>query len=222
MRILLVEDDRHLATYIEKQLQPEGFAVDTVHSGQDAEAALATVRYDVGILDLGLPDTNGLTVLKAIRKRCDTTPVIVLTAQDGLDDRLTGLNAGADDYLPKPFAMAELLARIRALLRRPGAALGVILSAGNITYDTIARETSVANRPVHLSRRESAALELLLRRLGRVIPKDVLEDTLYGFDEIVGSNSVEVLIHRLRKRLAGTDANVRIHTVRGVGYILTE
>jgi DNA-binding response OmpR family regulator len=222
VRILLVEDDCRLATYIEKQLHSEGFAVDKVHTGQDAEAALGTVRYDAGILDIGLPDTDGRALLKAMRRRRDTTPVIILTAQDGLDDRLTGLNAGADDYLPKPFAMAELVARIRALLRRPGAALGVTLSAGNITYDTIARETSVGDRPVHLSRRETAALDILLRRLGRVIPKDVLEDTLYGFNEIVSSNSVEVLIHRLRKRLEAAKATVQIHTVRGVGYLLTE
>lgn len=222
MRLIVIEDDRRMAALIARNLVAEGFAVDTVHSAEDASAAFAAAHYDAGILDLGLPDMDGRQVLRALRARADSTPILILTAQDGLEDRLDGLNAGADDYLPKPFAMAELVARIRALLRRPGAALGVTLQIGNIVFDTVARDTMVDGRPVHLPHREASALENLLRRAGRVMPKTVLEDTLYGFDEPIGSNSVEVLIHRLRKRLTQAGATAHIHTVRGVGYLLTE
>jgi len=146
--------------------------------------------------------------------------VLIVTARDALADRLTGLNDGADDYLTKPFAMDELVARLRALLRRPGAALGVTLRGGNIVYDTTSRETRIDGQVVLLSRLETAALEHLLRRLGRVMPKDLLEESLYGFQDSVASNTVEVLVHRLRKKLPSARANVQLHTVRGVGHMM--
>jgi DNA-binding response OmpR family regulator len=147
---------------------------------------------------------------------------MILTARDGLRDRVDGLNAGADDYLAKPFATEELVARLRALLRRPGSALGEQLAVGNLTLDTMTREVQIQGTSVSLSRREISLLELLLRRTGRVVPKTAIEASLYGSEEDVASNSVEVLVHRLRKRLAGFGARVSVVTLRGIGYVLTE
>ena len=148
--------------------------------------------------------------------------MLILTARDGVEDRVRGLDGGADDYLLKPFAMEELIARIRALLRRPGGALGLTLTAGNVSFDTTAREVLVDDSVISVSRREMGVLEQLMRRNGRVVPKDVLEDKLYGFGEEVTSNSVEVHISRLRKRLLKANANISVHTLRGIGYLLSE
>lgn len=222
MRLLLIEDNLRLSALVCRALENEGFAVDAVGSLGESEAAIETASYDTVILDLGLPDGNGLDLLKTLRQREDMTPVLILTARDGVDDRVMGLNAGADDYLLKPFATEELVARVRALLRRPGGALGVILKAGNISFDTTSREVRVDETLINISRREMGVLEQLMRRPGRVVPKDVLEEKLYGFDEGVSSNSVEVHISRLRKRMTNYDASVTIHTLRGVGYLLAE
>jgi DNA-binding response OmpR family regulator len=157
-----------------------------------------------------------------LRARGDTLPILVLTARDAVDDRLCGLDTGADDYLVKPFAIAELVARTKALLRRPGAALGIVLIAGNIRFDTVGRDVLVGPNYVQLHRRESAILEHLMRRLGRVVPKAVLEDKLYGIDEELESNAIPVHIHHLRRKLLDAGAEVEIHTVRGVGYLLTQ
>ena len=163
-----------------------------------------------------------MKLLQDWRRDGDATPIIVLTARDGVEDRVRGLDSGADDYLLKPFDMKELVARIRALLRRPGGALGVTLALGNVDFDTTAREVRVDQRPITISRREMGVLEQLMRRGGRVVPKDVLEENLYGFDDEVSSNSVEVHISRLRKRLLKEHATVSVHTLRGVGYLLSE
>jgi two-component system, OmpR family, response regulator QseB len=222
MRILLVEDNDRLVDLIGQGLRAGGFAVDAFQTLGDADAALASVPYDVAILDLGLPDGNGLDLLKRARQRGQKLPVLVLTARDGVDDRVRGLNAGADDYVLKPFAMEELLARIRALLRRPGEALGVELTCGKVRLDTISREVWVDGTLIAVPRRETEMLEQLLRRAGRVLPKRALEEGLYGFDDDVSSNTIEVLMSRLRKRLMQTGADVTIHTLRGVGYMLAE
>lgn len=222
MRLLLIEDNERLAEHTATVLRRAGFAIDAVGSGEDGLAALAGVRYDVIVLDLGLPDIDGLQVLRNIRQKSDATPVLILTARGGIDDRVEGLNLGADDYLAKPFAFEELLARIKALLRRPTGALGIELVAGNVKLDTVGRTVEVAGTSVHLSRREIDLLEELMRRAGRVVPKDALEERLYGFDEEVASNTIEVNLHRLRKRLASAGAAVVIHTLRGVGYMLAE
>ena len=148
--------------------------------------------------------------------------MLILTARDTLKDRVSGLDSGADDYLPKPFAMEEVLARIRALLRRPGAALGVVLTAGNISFDVTSREVRIADALMPVPRREMAVLEQLMRRMGNVVPKDLLAESVYSFDDDVTSNSLEVGISRLRKRLANVEATVSIHTLRGVGYLMTE
>jgi DNA-binding response OmpR family regulator len=222
MRLLVIEDTERLAQFMRTGLQREGFAVDLCATCDEADAALRTARYDAVVLDLMLPDGDGIDFLKRLRRGGDATPIIIVTARERLQDRVGGLNAGADDYLVKPFALEELVARIRALLRRPGAALGVILRAGNLAFDTVAREATVGGDRVPLSRREAAVLELLLRRSGRVVPKEVIEESLSGYDEELTGNAVEVYVHRLRKRLAECGADVAVHTLRGVGYLLAE
>ncbi|MGB0683024.1 MAG: response regulator [Magnetovibrionaceae bacterium] len=222
MRVLLVEDNERLVDAMRKGMEREGFALDAFETVEDGEAALSTVRYDAVVLDLGLPDGDGLTLLKNLRAQGAATPVLILTARDSVEDRVKGLDCGADDYLLKPFAFEELVARLRALLRRPGGVLGSTLQAGNVSFDTSAREVRVEDRPIAISRREMGVLEQLMRRHGRVVPKDILEDSLYGFEEEVSSNSVEVHISRLRKRLGNAGASVSVHTLRGVGYLLSE
>ncbi|MFO1060708.1 MAG: response regulator transcription factor [Dongiaceae bacterium] len=222
MRLLVVEDNERLAGFIAKALRAEGFTVDLVTLLDEAQAALSTTRYDGVVLDLGLPDGDGMRLLTDLRGRGDATPILILTARDGLTDRVQGLNSGADDYLLKPFAMAELVARLRALMRRPGGALGLRLQSGNVTLDTVGSVVEVGGRPLLLSRREFNLLELLLRRAGRVVSKAAIEETLYGYGEEVESNSVEVHMSRLRKKLAGAEAQFEIHTIRGVGYFVPE
>lgn len=222
MRILIVEDESRIATLVQTALDKSGFTADIATNAEDAHAAWDTISYDLIILDLGLPGQDGLSALGGLRKQNNPVPVLVLTARDTIEDRVAGLNAGADDYLIKPFAMTELLARIKALLRRPGHALGISLKIGNIIFDTIGREASVAGKPLTLSRRELAVLEHLMRRSGRVVPKDVLEEKLYGIDEELESNAIPVHVSHLRKKLITASATPQIHTVRGVGYILVE
>jgi DNA-binding response OmpR family regulator len=222
MRLLLVEDNARLAGFVAQGLNAAGFTVDTVGLADEALAALATTRYDACVLDLGLPDADGLSILKSLRGRREQTPVLILTARDGVADRIAGLNLGADDYVLKPFALEELVARVKALLRRPGAALGVVLELGDVTLDTAARAVAVGGKPVVLSRLELMLLEELLRRSGRVVARAIIEDSLHGFSDSVTPNSLEALVSRLRKKLAAAGANIEIHTVRGVGYLATE
>ncbi|RED53939.1 response regulator [Aestuariispira insulae] len=221
MRLLFVEDNPDLMELVPKGLSREGFTVDHVAGVEDAYAALETTRYDALILDLGLPDGEGLDVLRRLRGGGGEAPVLILTARDGLEDRLTGLNSGADDYLIKPFALEELVARIRALLRRPGGVLGVTLNLAAVTLDTVARDASVNGVSLKLPRRELDILETLMRRAGQVVPKAVIEDRLYGFDDELSSNAVEVNMSRLRKNLEKAGTGITIHTVRGVGYLAT-
>lgn len=220
MRILLVEDNTRLNALTTSALRAAGFAVDPVGAAGDAEVALRATGYDAIILDLGLPDLDGMEVLALIRRRGLGTPVLVLTARDDAASVIAGLNGGADDYMRKPFNMDELVARLRALLRRPGAPAGLALKEGNVELDTAARRATVAGAGLDLSRREVGALELLLRRSGVVVSKAAMEEALYGHGEEVSSNAIEVLIHRLRKKLSGVGADVEIHTLRGIGYLL--
>jgi DNA-binding response OmpR family regulator len=222
MRLLIVEDETRIAELVKGALARVGFAVDTVALCADARAVLAVTSYDAAIVDLGLPDGDGLSLVNELRTGGNLTPVLVLTARDAVEDRVRGLDTGADDYLVKPFAMTELIARTKALLRRPGGALGVTLRAGNITFDTVERDVRIAGMSLVLPRRESAILEHLMRRLGRVVPKTVLEEKLYGLDDDHGSNTIPVHVHHLRRKLLDLDASAEIHTVRGVGYLLTE
>lgn len=222
MRVLLVEDNAELVALLVKGLARSGFAADSVGNAADAAYSLAAMRYSAIVLDLGLPDQDGLSLLRSIRGRGDSTPVLVLTARDGVSDRVNGLHAGADDYLVKPFAMEELVARLQALLRRPGNLLGRELTFGNVSLETVGRRVFVDGAVRVFPARETAILEILLRRGGNVVPKRLFEDQLFGLSGDVGSNAVEVYVHRLRKMLQDCGATVKIHTVRGVGYLLAE
>src|SRR5262245_31920997 len=222
MRLLVIEDEPRIAEILRPPLEQAGFAVDFVRLCAEGRAALASHPYDAAILDLGLPDGNGLHLLAELRARGDALPILLLTARDAIEDRVSGLDTGADDYLIKPFAIAELVARTKALLRRPGAALGMTLSTGNIHFDTVGRDVRVGESFVQLPRRESAILEHLMRRLGRVVPKAVLEEKLYGLEDELESNTIPVHVHHLRRKLQDAGAAVEIHTIRGVGYLLLE
>ena len=222
MRVLLVEDSEELVVLLKKGLVQAGFAADAVGTAADADHALTAMRYAAVVLDRGLPDADGLSLLRDMRRRGDATPVLVLTARDGVSDRVTGLREGADDYLAKPFAMEELVARLQALLRRSDTLLGRQLTFGNVSLDTEGRQVSVGGTVRPFPARETAVLEILLRRSGNVAPKRLFEDHLFGLSGDVGSNAVEVYVHRLRKMLADAGATVKVHTVRGVGYLLSE
>jgi DNA-binding response OmpR family regulator len=222
MRVLIIEDEARIAEILRTALRRAGFVVDAVALCADARAAFATIPYDVAILDLGLPDGDGLSLLGELRSDNNRLPILVLTARDAVEDRVSGLDSGADDYLVKPFAIAELIARTKALLRRPGGALGTMLKAGNVTFDTIGRNVVVGSVSVLMPRRETAILEHLMRRLGRVVPKTVLEEKLYSFDDELESNAIPVHVHHLRRKLVDAGATAEINTVRGVGYLLTE
>jgi DNA-binding response OmpR family regulator len=220
MRLLIAEDNVRLGSYIREALNGRGFTADLVGTAGDAEAALFGIDYEALILDLGLPDADGMTLLKKMRQNLDMRPVLILTARDSTQMLVNGLNGGADDYLCKPFEMDELVARLRALLRRPGLRKSVVISEANIRIDTAEREVRIGGKIAEVPRREFYALELLVRRAGSVVSKKSMEDLLYSFGEEIASNAVEVLIHRLRKRLLDSGAEAVIHTVRGVGYML--
>ncbi len=221
-RILLIEDNASLAEFIGKGLKAAGFGVDGFGTAEEGASAAESLAYDAIVLDLGLPDRDGIDLLRDLRRRGRRVPVLILTARDDIDDRVRGLDAGADDYVVKPFAMKELSARLRALLRRPGAVLGNVLSVANVTLDTVARQLMVDGQAAALSRREFDLLQLLMRAAGRVVGKRAIEDKIYGFAEEITPNAVETLISRLRKRLASSGAALSIHTMRGVGYLLKE
>lgn len=220
MRLLLLEDNRQLGELIVDGLARNGFAVDWSRTLCDAMEARAVTAYDAVLLDLGLPDGDGLDLVRRMRRDRDATPVLILTARGGLGDRIAGLDLGADDYLVKPFDVAELAARCRALLRRPGACLSVVLQAGNVALDTAGRSVTVGGAVTPVPPRELTLLEHLLRRAGQVAPKSILEDQLYAMGAEVTPNALEVAVSRLRKRLAAAGADVTLKTVHGVGYAL--
>lgn len=216
MRILLVEDDALLGDGVRQGLKLEGYATDWLRDGAQADAALQSESYELLLLDIGLPRLSGLELLKALRARGQTLPVLILTARDAVADRVQGLDAGADDYLVKPFDLDELAARVRALLRRPAAQAGSQLAHGDLVLDPATHILSRAGQPVPLSAREYQLLYTLLSKAGRVLSREQLESALYGWDEEVESNAVEVHIHHLRKKLG----SALIRTVRGVGYVI--
>jgi len=216
MRVLLAEDDPMIGASVRQGLRQDGFTVDWVEDGIAAELALAENVHDVLVLDLGLPRKSGLDVLRGLRRRDDRRPVLILTARDAIADRVAGLDAGADDYLTKPFELDELAARLRALLRRGAGRASPLLVQGAIELDPASRQVRHRGQPVALSAREFRLLEALMARPGAILSRAQLEEKLYGWNESVDSNAVEVHIHSLRKKL-GADT---IRNVRGVGYAL--
>jgi DNA-binding response OmpR family regulator len=222
MRLLVIEDETRIVELLCSAFGRAGFAVDSVGTMTEGDQALSFVAYDAVVLDLGLPDGDGLRMLAKIRSAGNRVPVLILTARDAVEDRVGGLDAGADDYLVKPFAVTELISRIKALLRRPGHALGLTLQVGNLAFDTIGRDVRVGSDPISMPRHELAILEHLMRRMGRVVPRTVLEEKLYGMDQPLESNAIPVHVHHLRRKLAEAGATPVIHTVRGIGYLLTE
>ena len=216
MRVLLVEDDALLGDALQAGLKQAGHAVDWVRDGVAAETALLTEDYAAAVLDLGLPRQSGMEVLRRLRAAGRKTPVLILTARDTIDDRIAGLDAGADDYLVKPFDLGELQARIRALLRRSGGQPAPVLEAAGISLDPAAHRVSIGQGQIELSAKEFALLHVLMQNASRALSRAQLEQHLYAWGEEIGSNTVEVYIHHLRRKLGAE----RIRTLRGVGYVI--
>ena len=218
MRILIVEDDAMLADAMARALRQSAHMVQRAANGQDADRALVGNEYDLVLLDVGLPHLDGFEVLKRLRGRRNKVPVMMLTVRDTVDDRVAGLDLGADDYLTKPFERSELEARVRALIRRSHASASADLVHGPLRLDTVGRRLYRNGQAVEVSARELAVVELLLLREGRVVTKQQIVDHLYGWDDTSSSNAVEVFVYRLRKKLE--ESGVEIRTVRGMGYLI--
>jgi two-component system response regulator TctD len=218
MRVLLVEDSLKLASWLCKALQQHGFTIDQVGDGGEADALLRTEVYDAIVLDLGLPSLDGISVLQRLRARGSATPVIILTARGNLEDRVVGLNLGADDYLAKPFELAELEARLHAVIRRAHGVSTPSVRLGPLEYESSGRLFRVNGRRLHLRPKEHAVLEVLLMRMGKVVSKALLHERVFSMEATTGPDVVEIYIHRLRKHL--TETGVSIVTLRGLGYVL--
>ena len=218
MRLLIVEDNASLAEWLAKLLRGENYVVDCVLDGESATLGIDLENYDLVVVDLGLPKMDGIDVIRHVRRRGLSMPILILTAKDGLQTRVEGLNAGADDYLTKPFEVEELEARLRALLRRSNTKLMSTLRFGALSFDQNTRLFAIDGRDVHVSPREHALLETLLRRAGTTVSKETLLESSYGFGDEVSPSAIEVHVHRLRKKLEGS--GVSIATLRGLGYLL--
>ena len=218
MRVLVVEDDPMIGRAVVAGLQEQGFAVDWVRDGAEADLALAHAVYDLALLDLGLPRRDGLEVLKGVRRARNDLPVLIITARDSVADRVAGLDGGADDYLVKPFDLDELLARLRAVMRRHGGRAQSQITYGALTLDPVQRRVLFQGAEIELSAREFAVLEALMKEPGAVVSRDRLENAVYGWGEEIGSNSIEVHLHHLRRKLSPQ----LIRNVRGVGYRIAQ
>lgn len=218
MRIFIVEDDMVLADGLKNSLMQSGYAVDVVDNGNAADSVLTYQNFDLILLDLGLPKLGGFEVLKRLRARNSLTPVLILTANDNVADRVKGLDLGADDYLAKPFELAELEARVRALIRRGQAGGSAIINIGKLQLDTANHSATYNDISLNLSARELAVLEILMLKKGKVVNKEQMLEKLCNFDDDISDNALEVYLHRLRKKLDHCDINIR--TIRGLGYLL--
>jgi DNA-binding response OmpR family regulator len=222
MRVLVVEDEKKTASFIRKALQAESFAVDVCHNGEQALTAATTAPFDAIVLDIMLPGRDGLSVLRQLRERKHTTPVLLLSARSEVTERVEGLTAGADDYLPKPFALAELIARVRALVRRGGEAKAAVLQVADLTLDTLTRAVRRGAHLIELTAREYRLLEFLMRSAGRICGRMAILEKVWDYDFDPGTNLVDVYIMRLREKI-DTDFELKLlHTVRGVGYVIRE
>jgi two-component system OmpR family response regulator len=224
MRLLIVEDDAPLASGLQRILEAEGHAVDVTARGEEAVSAASNEKFDLVILDIGLPQMDGFEVLRRLRSsvsdKSGPTPVLVLTARDAVEDRVRGLDLGADDYMVKPFAMPELTARVRALLRRSQAHGGPRIAHGPLTLDTVARRAFLRNEPLELAAREWAVLEVLLAKVEKIVSKEAIIQAVAGWGDDLSPNAIEVYVSRLRSKLE--PAGIKIRTVRGFGYMLEE
>ncbi|SJZ85534.1 DNA-binding response regulator, OmpR family, contains REC and winged-helix (wHTH) domain [Enhydrobacter aerosaccus] len=220
MRVLIVEDNETFAGILADHLQRAGFDSDVALCAKAAREAVESVKYAAVILDLGLPDADGLSFLRLLRDAGHAMPVLITTARNSLDDKVRGLREGADDYLAKPFSADELIARLQALLRRPGVLLKDVLKAGDVALALDNRQVNVAGRVLPMRLRETVLLEILMRHHGAVVPRRYLEAQLFGMEGEQETNTVDVYIHRLRRQLQEAGATVQIHTIRGVGYMI--
>ena len=218
MRVLVVEDDLTLAAGLVEALEREGFQVDHLGAAEPAEGAFGLTAYDLAIVDIGLPGMDGLELIRRVRRRGTLTPILILTARDALDDRVGGLDAGGDDYLLKPFLLPELLARVRALIRRSRAAASLVLKVGELALDVQAHRATLVGEALELTGREWNVLEQLALAVPRVVAKQKLADSLSQWDKEITPNAVEIYVSRLRAKLAGSRVGIR--TVRGIGYRL--
>ena len=222
MRVLVVEDEKKTASFIRKALQAEGFAVDVCHNGDDGLAAARATSFDAVVLDIMLPGRDGLSLLRQLRERQDATPVLLLSARGEVNERVEGLNAGADDYLPKPFVIAELVARVRALGRRSGDTKSPVLRVADLTLDTLTREARRGGATIELTTREYRLLEYLMRSAGRICSRMAILEKVWDYDFDPGSNLVDVNIMRLREKIDADFGPKLLHTVRGIGYVMKE
>ena len=222
MRILVVEDEKKTASFIRKALQAEGFAVDVCHNGDDGLAAARTTPFDAIVLDIMLPGRDGLSLLRQLRERQNATPVLLLSARGEVNERVEGLNAGADDYLPKPFVIAELIARVRALGRRGSESKSPILRVASLTLDTVTREARRGGATIELTTREYRLLEFLMRSAGRICGRMAILEKVWDYVFDPGSNLVDVNIMRLREKIDADFEPKLLHTVRGIGYVMKE
>jgi DNA-binding response OmpR family regulator len=220
MRILLVEDEPEMAAALSTALKSHDMVIDHVATLAEAMEAIVADAHGAILLDRQLPDGDGLALIPKLRAKANGVPIIVLTAKGDLADRVTGLDSGADDYLAKPFATEELLARLRAVLRRPAGLQSHVVRAGRLAFDFSHREASISGCPFDLPRRELLVLEALLKRLGRTVLRSALEQAVYSFDDEIQSNALDAHISRLRRKLADANAGVEIHGIRGIGYLL--
>jgi DNA-binding response OmpR family regulator len=221
MRVLVVEDEKKTASFIRKALQAEGFAVDVCHNGDDGLAATCATPFDGIVLDIMLPGRDGLSVLRQLRERRNTTPVLLLSARGEVDERVEGLNAGADDYLPKPFVLSELVARVRALGRRSGGSKSTVLQLANLRLDTVTHEAYRDQTRIELTSREYLLLEFLMRSAGRICSRMAILEKVWSYDFDPGSNLVDVYIKRVREKIDDGYEPKLLHTVRGLGYVIT-
>ena len=222
MRLLLVEDNPRLQTLLGETLNAAGYGLDAVGTVADLHSSAASTKYDLIVVDLGLPDGDGLLAIRTLRAGGLATPILIITARGSVDERVAGLDAGADDYMTKPFNNSEFLARVRALLRRPADVIGPLIKVGNTTVDAANLEVLCKGQSVDLRLSERRLVLLLMRRAGSLVPKGVLESSLSEFGRDVSANAVEALVSRARKTLAEADSDVQIETVRGVGYTLKD